>query len=1129
VGGNRLCAFDAQKLGNILHLQEDESETLQRYDLESRQWLSPISITTGQGAASYMIDGDGIFVGAGRKIFRFNPDGTGRTEIASLEHLIDGIFTDGNLILADTTTDSDGKLTIVNKTTRAITGTWNPHADPIFGADLAPGKNRVFGRSTEAGLGALSFMNYNDDGTSGNAGSISNRNVINVAPRVWVFPDESLVIDSSGTVFDVTRISYNSSLEIPITDVAFVGDDLPIFLSDGEVIAYSNILLETGRITLGNPAENIIYHDGALFAFGTTQSVEIIDPGPLNLGSRGQAKSAVSLSFTPDDVLVDNDGNLLLLSVDNLSIFRWSTSEKSYLETIPLVSPPISMTFSTELNRIYTGYGTGEIRVISLDDPTFSETDFVETPSGPRGLEAAGDILFVGHSHPRGGSLYFFATYRADGTLISKRGDKKDSNDYVWNPATRRFFHLRDSTSPNDLFWQSIEADGSLGPNKESPYHGDYVFQHPIRVNPEGSRVLTGAGNVFKAETLAFDIAIPFAISDAIWTGEDEVIAVREIAEITQLQRLSGANLTPQATAPFSGTPIRLLKTTPQPTLITLVDGIPRYFLIDPVTLEATYVSPTKPITPLAVGTTTRTVQSVTVIWRDKSDNEEGFRIQYRIRGTESWQDGLSTGSDAEDGTVAGLVAATEYEFRIIAFNPGFDSDPSETISATTLSDPNAPTGEPFNLFASRIFQDRITLEWTDNADNELEFILYRLEAPEAILSSGVRIVLPANTTSYEDTGLLSNRIHYYRIQVSNASSVGDTSAAISARTRPSAASPTPPQGSALAAVDTASATLTWSDTSTNEEGFIIRRAPATAQNSYQEIGRVGYNETTFIDPAVTPAQSYYYEILAYNQIGSRADSQKVQVEIPARGGSFTNHAIKHGDIYYLSFTRPNRVERFDLESDSWLPPLPLSEVPSALWVDDDGIYVGMGRRAVKILDDGRESQIAATSSRIHSIIATVDGFLMVSDGASNILTIRKSDASLVVTFEGDFPVGGLSRAEGSSRVFGRTIGRSPEEMLYLDFYSDGTVKDQKDSPDHGDYPPAERTFTFPDGRRVTDDSGTVYNATNLRFHGSLPASFPSMIVPRSPTFPTSTDQPTDQISLKISPPTSPTLIREIF
>ncbi|HWB59794.1 MAG TPA: LamG-like jellyroll fold domain-containing protein, partial [Chthoniobacteraceae bacterium] len=78
---------------------------------------------------------------------------------------------------------------------------------------------------------------------------------------------------------------------------------------------------------------------------------------------------------------------------------------------------------------------------------------------------------------------------------------------------------------------------------------------------------------------------------------------------------------------------------------------------------------------------------------------------------------------------------------------------------------------------------------------------------------------------------------------------------------------------SAIATANTSSAiTLTWSDNSTNETGFAVKRA-TTVAGPFTQIGIVAANVTTYTDSGLTPNTTYFYQVVAFNANGNSAPS----------------------------------------------------------------------------------------------------------------------------------------------------------------------------------------------------------------------------------------------------------------
>lgn len=84
---------------------------------------------------------------------------------------------------------------------------------------------------------------------------------------------------------------------------------------------------------------------------------------------------------------------------------------------------------------------------------------------------------------------------------------------------------------------------------------------------------------------------------------------------------------------------------------------------------------------------------------------------------------------------------------------------------ATTRAPSIAPAF-PNNLTASATSKTAITVNWTDRSSNESAFELYR----SPILNNDYILfaTLPANTTSFSDTGLFANAVYYYKVRAVN-------------------------------------------------------------------------------------------------------------------------------------------------------------------------------------------------------------------------------------------------------------------------------------------------------------------------------------------------------------------------
>lgn len=211
-----------------------------------------------------------------------------------------------------------------------------------------------------------------------------------------------------------------------------------------------------------------------------------------------------------------------------------------------------------------------------------------------------------------------------------------------------------------------------------------------------------------------------------------------------------------------------------------------------------------------------------------------------------------------------------------------------------------------------------------------------------------------------------------------------------------------------------------------------------------------------------------------------------LQAALPARSWLDSG---KSGDRVLLLRQLPAQIMRYDLTADQWLDPVALDSEPTAFAFDDDYYYVGYSRQAVRIRrSDGRVNHLTNTSNEIRWIAVTGE-HIWVSDGTNRLFD--KSTLALVAEGGYHYSLRGISSNPLREELFGRSTGVSPSDIHRIAW--DGERIIGRDSPYHGDYGSGQETWTFPDGNRVADDSGTVYHTVDLRLSGSLGARFWSM------------------------------------
>jgi predicted phage tail protein len=152
----------------------------------------------------------------------------------------------------------------------------------------------------------------------------------------------------------------------------------------------------------------------------------------------------------------------------------------------------------------------------------------------------------------------------------------------------------------------------------------------------------------------------------------------------------------------------------------------------------------------------------INLAWTDNASNESGFRIERSADGATYTEIGVVTANVTTYADTS-LSAATQYWYRVRAYNATGPSAFAGPTSATTLSSsqpPSAPTG----LVAARQ-SGRITLAWTDSSNNETGFSIERSVDGRAF--SPIATVAQ-NVSTYVDTSPGSSKFVFYRVRAFN-------------------------------------------------------------------------------------------------------------------------------------------------------------------------------------------------------------------------------------------------------------------------------------------------------------------------------------------------------------------------
>jgi predicted phage tail protein len=266
--------------------------------------------------------------------------------------------------------------------------------------------------------------------------------------------------------------------------------------------------------------------------------------------------------------------------------------------------------------------------------------------------------------------------------------------------------------------------------------------------------------------------------------------------------------------------------------------------------------------------------------WTDNANNETGFRIERSTTAGSGFTELTNVEANVTTFTNTNLQAGTTYFYRVRAYNAAGNSAYSNEASATTLQPaPTAPTA-PSSLTATANSTTQITLNWTDNANNETGFKIER----SANAGSGFTEIaqVGANVTTFINTNLQAGTTYFYRVRAYHSAGNSAYSNEASATTlQPAPTAPTAPVNLKATSPLQGQIVLNWDDNANDETGFKIERS-VTSGSGFTEIAQVTANTTTYTDNNLQIGSTFFYRVRAYNSVGNSTYSNEASVVVTA-------------------------------------------------------------------------------------------------------------------------------------------------------------------------------------------------------------------------------------------------------
>ncbi len=167
---------------------------------------------------------------------------------------------------------------------------------------------------------------------------------------------------------------------------------------------------------------------------------------------------------------------------------------------------------------------------------------------------------------------------------------------------------------------------------------------------------------------------------------------------------------------------------------------------------------------------------TVTLNWKDASDNETGFKVERKIGENGQWNVISWLSANTTSYTMSDLNKSMKYYVRIRAYRYSDSADSlSNEIIVTTIM-PSAP----LNVKATALSSSQIKIEWEDVSDSEEGFRILR-RAPLGYYYIPIAEVTK-NSTSFIDGNLSPGTTYYYMVEAYNPTGSSESSI-VSAKT----------------------------------------------------------------------------------------------------------------------------------------------------------------------------------------------------------------------------------------------------------------------------------------------------------------------------------------------------------
>ena len=268
--------------------------------------------------------------------------------------------------------------------------------------------------------------------------------------------------------------------------------------------------------------------------------------------------------------------------------------------------------------------------------------------------------------------------------------------------------------------------------------------------------------------------------------------------------------------------------------------------------------NPAPPRAPIGLTGQVLSETSILLRWEDRSGNESGFIVEEIADPDTLWNPVDTVAASVPASTLENRHPATEYRYRVIAFNRAGRSAPPDPgiLLNTAHTRPTAPAG----LQALPVDGVHVELRWQDLSANESSFEIQSSPDYNRFISV---VTLPPDSTHWMSDSLAPFIDFAFRVRAIN--DYGNSDFSYSGQIIPGAIDLSVPYDVVASAISETEISLSWSDSNRIEESFRIWQSVSDTLN-FVVVVTVNSPGLQHEFDNRTPNTTYFYRIVAQNR-----------------------------------------------------------------------------------------------------------------------------------------------------------------------------------------------------------------------------------------------------------------------